>query len=173
VRFLIDQNLGHQVSRVLNRLGHNSVHVRDRNLGDAPDRALVELARREDRIVVTVDKDFEKQALRTRSREPSVIRVRYSMDPRLQDPINVAARVHEVTQRDAAALNQGSAVQIRRDDYAIAPMPVQQQRDIDSAPTKKWRGNLEPPRRQAEHTRDRAPIIEGDAARDRTRHRSR
>jgi predicted nuclease of predicted toxin-antitoxin system len=57
VKFLIDRCAGHRLSEWLRAQGHDVVDSRERG-PDPGDRMLLEWAAAEDRIVVTMDKDF-------------------------------------------------------------------------------------------------------------------
>jgi predicted nuclease of predicted toxin-antitoxin system len=49
MKFLIDNNLSPKVAEGLLRVGHDAVHVRDRNLAAAPDDLVLDTARVEGR----------------------------------------------------------------------------------------------------------------------------
>ncbi len=57
MKFLIDRCAGHRLSEWLRAQGHDVVESRERG-PDPGDRVLLEWARAEDRILVTIDKDF-------------------------------------------------------------------------------------------------------------------
>jgi predicted nuclease of predicted toxin-antitoxin system len=57
VKFLIDRCAGHRLAEWLRAQGHDVVESRERG-PDPGDRVLLEWARAEDRILVTMDKDF-------------------------------------------------------------------------------------------------------------------
>jgi predicted nuclease of predicted toxin-antitoxin system len=59
VKFLIDAQLPRRLALRLRDMGHDALHTRDLPLGNAtPDNEIIELADRENRIVVTKDSDF-------------------------------------------------------------------------------------------------------------------
>ncbi len=57
MKFLIDRCAGHQLAAWLVEQGHNVVESRDRG-ADPGDRVLLEWSASENRILVTMDKDF-------------------------------------------------------------------------------------------------------------------
>ncbi len=57
MRFLIDACAGHRLAEWLRSLDHNVVESRERGL-DPGDRVLLRWAVEEDRVLVTMDKDF-------------------------------------------------------------------------------------------------------------------
>ena len=59
MKFLVDAQLPRRLSRQLAALGHDVIHTRELPLENrTPDRVIIELAAREDRVVVTKDSDF-------------------------------------------------------------------------------------------------------------------
>lgn len=57
MRFLIDANLGRKFARLISKAGYNAVFISDL-LANASDEDILALAGREDRVVITNDKDF-------------------------------------------------------------------------------------------------------------------
>ena len=77
MRFLIDNALSPIVAQRLVEAGYDAIHVRDRGQQSAADIELVDLATREERIVVSADTDFGTiLALRQASR-PSLLAVEW------------------------------------------------------------------------------------------------
>lgn len=58
MKFLIDNALSPLLSNLLLTAGHDSVHVRDRNLQHADDETIFDAAVAEHRIVISADTDF-------------------------------------------------------------------------------------------------------------------
>lgn len=58
MKFLADENIASSVVKALKRRGADVKEVKDYGLWEAKDIQLVELSRREDRIILTYDKDF-------------------------------------------------------------------------------------------------------------------
>jgi predicted nuclease of predicted toxin-antitoxin system len=58
MRLLLDQNLRVQTKTFLRELGYDVIDTRDLGLMRASDREIAEVAKREDRIIVTYNSDF-------------------------------------------------------------------------------------------------------------------
>lgn len=58
MKFLADENIASSVVKALKRRGEDVKETRDYGFREAKDIRLVELSRREDRIILTHDKDF-------------------------------------------------------------------------------------------------------------------
>ena len=58
MKFKLDENLGASVQKIFEEAGHDSRTVRDENLLGAPDPEVFAAARREERILITMDHDF-------------------------------------------------------------------------------------------------------------------
>jgi predicted nuclease of predicted toxin-antitoxin system len=73
VRLLIDQPISWHIAAELKSLGHDVLHVRDVGLAKGSDAAILELAAREQRVIVTQDTDFGTLLMAAGRKEPSVI----------------------------------------------------------------------------------------------------
>ena len=75
-RILLDQGLPRSAVKILGLTGWDAVHTGDIGLGNASDREVIQYARKEDRIIITLDADFHAILAVENAREPSVIRIR-------------------------------------------------------------------------------------------------
>jgi predicted nuclease of predicted toxin-antitoxin system len=73
---LLDQGLPRSAAKILNRLTIKALHVGDCGLGAAPDFEILEYARINNLVVVTMDADFHMLLAASGSASPSVIRLR-------------------------------------------------------------------------------------------------
>jgi len=58
MRFLIDADLPHSLTVIIEGFGHDALHVRDVGLGGAPDDEIAAYARSRDLTILTGDFDF-------------------------------------------------------------------------------------------------------------------
>ncbi len=120
MRFLADAGISPRTIDFLRRNGHEAIHVRELGMQRAPDQLLVELARAEDRILLTFDLDFgEILALGVIAR-PSVMIFRLS-DERA-DSVN--RRLEGVLSEQADALASGALILVEDARYRIRRLPI-------------------------------------------------
>ena len=87
MRFLVDECTGPAVDEWLSEQGHDSASVYDESPG-CPDDEVIAWAVREDRILVTNDKDFGEKVYRESSSHHGVVLLRLE-DERSQNKIAV------------------------------------------------------------------------------------
>jgi predicted nuclease of predicted toxin-antitoxin system len=75
-RLLLDQGLPRSSAALLAQQGYDVVHVSDIGMSRADDLDILERARAEGRVCVTLDADFHSLMAISGARDPSVIRIR-------------------------------------------------------------------------------------------------
>ena len=73
MKFLVDQNRSPRLAQLLRQAGHDAVHTLERGLEQADDDVLLDMARDEQRIVISGDTDFGALLALARQNSPSVI----------------------------------------------------------------------------------------------------
>lgn len=76
MKLLLDQGLPRSAAALLRNAGIDTVHTGEIGLATAEDEAIMERARREERIVITLDADFHALPALSNSSAPSVVRIR-------------------------------------------------------------------------------------------------
>ncbi len=76
MRFLIDECLPPSMAGLLRAAGHDCAHVYELGLGGQPDEQIMDLADRENRILISADTDFGELLANAPVLAPSVILLR-------------------------------------------------------------------------------------------------
>jgi predicted nuclease of predicted toxin-antitoxin system len=72
LKFPIDNALSPGVAAGLRQLGHDAVHVRELGVHSASDSTLLELAAKDNRVLVSTDADFTVLLAARKARKPSL-----------------------------------------------------------------------------------------------------
>jgi len=75
-RVLLDQGLPRSALKILKKMDWDALHTGDIGLGAASDREILDYARLNERVVVTLDSDFHSILAVENEKKPSVIRIR-------------------------------------------------------------------------------------------------
>jgi predicted nuclease of predicted toxin-antitoxin system len=121
VRFLIDENLSWRLAELLTKAGHEAVHVRDLDAAGAPDAEIMNVAARDDRIIISADTDFGALLAHTRATKPSVILVRALVDRR---PPELAGIVTANLDTIKHHLDIGAIAAFTQDGIRVRPLPL-------------------------------------------------
>lgn len=108
MKLLLDQGLPRGAVAALHRRGFDAVHVGEIGMATATDSEIVDRARRESRVVVTLDADFHALLVLANAATPSVVRVR--IEGLRAEP--VAALVVSVVTICAGDLHAGAMVTV-------------------------------------------------------------
>lgn len=76
IRLLLDQGLPRSTATFLRAVGWDVQHVGDVGMSRASDREILDHARREQRVCVTLDADFHSQLAVSGATGPSTVRIR-------------------------------------------------------------------------------------------------
>lgn len=103
MRLLIDSNLPRRLVKALAEQGHDVIHAA--SLGDDPgDEAIMQIARREHRVIVTQDKDFGALAVQGGGAPCGIIRIKRVPNRLFLERILDALKRHESDLLEGALL---------------------------------------------------------------------
>lgn len=76
MRFLIDMPLSPELASWLRERGHEADHASAVGLHNAKDQRIIEIAREQNRIIITADLDYPQLLAVSRAKDPGVILLR-------------------------------------------------------------------------------------------------
>lgn len=120
MKFLLDMGISPFTAKFLRSLGYDAIHVQDIQLSRASDKVIVELARRDKRIILTHDLDFGAIMAANKERLPSVIIFRLS-DMR---PTNVTQYAELLIAHYADILQTGAILSVSENRVRVRRLPV-------------------------------------------------
>ena len=120
MRFLADMGISQKTVAWLVSKGHEAVHLRTLGLQRLPDSQIVEKARSEQRIVLTLDLDFGYLMAVSGEHLPSVIIFRVS-DERSEF---VTERLSDVLETCARDLEAGAVISVADSDARVRRLPL-------------------------------------------------
>lgn len=119
-RLLLDQGLPRSTCRLLLEHGWDAIHVGEIGLATATDADIVEYARRERRVCVTLDADFHALLAISAESCPSIIRIRIEGLRAAQ----LAGLLVAIWPKIAAALAEGAMVTITERAIRVKRLPI-------------------------------------------------
>ena len=122
MRLLIDMPLSVETAAWLRSKGHDVVHLREQGLQRLPDEAIVEKARAEHRIILTMDLGFGHLLAFARRADPSVVLLRVH-DAR---PLHIHKLLTDALPQLEATLQQGAIAVIEEHETRIHRLPIQE-----------------------------------------------
>jgi predicted nuclease of predicted toxin-antitoxin system len=123
VKLLIDECLSQRVAESLRSVGHDAVHVGERDLLGHTDDEVMACAMNERRVVVSADTDFGELLAQSNASLPSVVLLRRRLHTP-HDQATVIAQVLDVAADDVAV---GAIVVITDARIRIRSLPMRAQ----------------------------------------------
>ncbi|MCK7576905.1 MAG: DUF5615 family PIN-like protein [Chromatiales bacterium] len=120
IRIVLDQGLPRGTASHLRREGWDVVHVAEIGMSRATDQEILDYARRENRVCVTLDADFHALLVLGSERSPSVVRIRIEG---LQ-AIVMAELLIRIRHHIQAAAEQGGLITVNETQVRIRRLPV-------------------------------------------------
>jgi predicted nuclease of predicted toxin-antitoxin system len=121
VKFLIDNALSLRLADLLRAAGHDTRHVRDRQMQQAADPIIFRWAVEEDRVPVSADTDFGTLLAFHRAAKPSVILFRREWHHPQQQAEAIIANLPQLQ----TLLDQGAVVIFDRTRIRVRQLPIQ------------------------------------------------
>lgn len=121
MKFLVDENLSPLVAELLNRSGHDAVHVRELDAVGAPDDRLVSMAADSRQIIISADTDFGTLLAQARATAPSVILVREIVSRRPAELAGIILAQLDVLEQHLAS---GAIVAITPTGSRVRSLPL-------------------------------------------------
>jgi predicted nuclease of predicted toxin-antitoxin system len=119
-RILLDQGLAPQAAAILREYGFDAVHVSEIGMGTADDLLILDRARSEGRVCVTLDHDFHAHLAEASHGRPSVVLLRVqALDAKGQ-----ADLIRSVCVQCADVLSAGAAVSADRSSIRVRRLPL-------------------------------------------------
>jgi predicted nuclease of predicted toxin-antitoxin system len=120
MKLLLDQGLPRSTVKHLAAVGILAEHVGDLGMASTTDDAILDTARRQQSIVVTLDADFHQLLATSRAIAPSVVRIR--IEGLKGD--RLAAILAQVIAVAAAELAAGAAVSVMERRIRVRSLPI-------------------------------------------------
>lgn len=120
LRFLADMNISPQTVGALAAEGMDIVRVSSLLPANASDESILDLARRQGRVVITQDMDFSALLALGGHDRPSLVTLRLLNT----DPEVVTQRLRQVLPQMEDALRRGCAVTVEDDAVRIRQLPI-------------------------------------------------
>jgi predicted nuclease of predicted toxin-antitoxin system len=119
-RILLDQGLPVGAVTRLREGGWDVVHVREIGMRDAADVDILAHAATDDRVIITLDRDFPQILALTAAARPSVVLIRQQ---RLRGA-EVAALIVNVWRQHELALDRGCVLTVSARGSRVHPLPL-------------------------------------------------
>lgn len=120
MNILLDQGVPRSAAALLRAEGQDAVHTGEIGMSTAEDSAILERARGEGRLVVTLDADFHRLLALSGASQPSVIRIRIEG----LKAAEFADVVHNVLASCPEDLALGAVVSVQEDGLRLRSLPL-------------------------------------------------
>jgi predicted nuclease of predicted toxin-antitoxin system len=119
-RLLLDQGLPHSTATLLDQAGWDVIHVAEIGMSRSADVDILQRARGESRVCITLDADFHALLATSGERSPSVIRIRKEG----LGATALAALLQAIWPRVEDALDNGALVTVTERSVRVRHLPV-------------------------------------------------
>jgi predicted nuclease of predicted toxin-antitoxin system len=119
-RILLDQGLAPQAANILRQHGFDAIHVAEIGMHRAEDAEILQFARNDSRVCVTLDHDFHAHLAETGQGRPSVM----LLSVQGLDSTGQAALIRSVFLQCEAALSEGAAISADGESVRVRRLPL-------------------------------------------------
>jgi predicted nuclease of predicted toxin-antitoxin system len=120
IGILLDQGLPRTTGKILRKKGWSAVHTGDIGLSAATDHEILEYARTEKRVVITLDADFHSILAVANESAPSVVRIRQEG---LKGPA-MAALIEDIWPLIFESVKSGALISVTERSIRIKRIPL-------------------------------------------------
>ncbi len=120
ISILLDQGLPRSTASLLRDEGWDVLHTGDIGLSRSTDREILEYARREERVIITLDSDFHAILAVSNASTPSVIRIRLEG---LRGP-DLALLIKRIWPKIEPQVKKGAMVTVTESGIRIRNIPL-------------------------------------------------
>ncbi|MEK7249891.1 MAG: DUF5615 family PIN-like protein [Bacteroidota bacterium] len=120
MKFLGDMGISWRTIEWLRSEGHDAVHLRERGQQRLEDEQILDEAKREGRVVLTMDLDFGYLMAVSRAKLPSVVIFRLSDET----PKFVNTRLKTVLSESGEALKHGAIISVADTRHKVRMLPI-------------------------------------------------
>ena len=121
MRFLADMGISPRTVTFLKNLGYDAVHLHARGLQQMEDSAILEMARKEGRVVLTHDLDFGELMAASGGMLPSVVVFRL----RNMRPDRVNYYLERIVSQHRSLLDQGAIIVVTDGQVRARILPIE------------------------------------------------
>lgn len=119
-RILLDQGLPRSTAKILKEAGWDIIHTGEIGLSVASDREIIEYARENEMVVVTLDSDFHAILAVENAKRPSVIRIR--MEGLKGNAL--ANLIQKIWPKISAQVESGALITVTENAIRIKKIPI-------------------------------------------------
>jgi predicted nuclease of predicted toxin-antitoxin system len=120
MKFMLDMGISPKTAVFLRNLGYDAIHLHDLKSDRSTDPAVMQMARNEERILLTHDLDFGELIAASGANAPSVIIFRL----RNMNPKNVNRFLNGIISEHRNALEKGAIVSVTEGQVRVRLLPL-------------------------------------------------
>jgi len=120
MKLLLDQGLPRSAASLLRVAGIDTVHTGEIGLATADDETIIQVARQQGRVVVTLDADFHALLALSGADKPSIVRIR--IEGLQADPL--ATLLQALLEERGSELDKGALMTVQPKRVRIRFLPI-------------------------------------------------